>query len=138
MAKAHERVVATPLLAIAQVRALDAPKRPLGGRFASSDTNTRLLHLIGKSVQHAHRDHPVGAAIQAGVHHRRDLMAAIKHSGVRKHQHTTSLERRREIPLAGLLKPLERATLAHRIVLGAVKRVEIALERWSIKWHGDS
>src|SRR6266508_3692358 len=127
MAEAHERVVATPLLALAQTGPLDAPEWPLRGGGASRNTNTSILHFVGKGVQHAHHNHAIGATIQAGMHHRRDLMAAIEHAGVRKHQHATGSYSRGQIPLARLLESFQSAALAHRGVLGAVECLDISL-----------
>ena len=133
--EADERVVgaSTP-----RARRFPAPGCPRTATPTDPRRPTRaagVLHLVGEGVEDADHDHAVGAAVEAAVHGRRDLMAAVEHARVREDDDAARGESRREIPLPRPLQPLERPALAQRLVLGAVQLVDLLLQTVAVELH---
>jgi len=136
MAEAHQRMLAAPFLATGNARALNPPERPLRRVLSGRHADTGFFHLIGEGVQHADHNHPVGAAVQAGLHDGRDLMTAVEDARMREDQHPAGAEGGRQVPLPRQVQPLECAPGAHGLVLAAVERVDLLLKFPAVKLHG--
>ena len=128
-------MIVAPLVSRLEARPLDSPEPPLGRVVPGRDAPARFLHLVRECMQDAHDDHPICAAVQTAVNRGRDLMPAVEHSGMRKDNDTTGSERRREVPLAAALQPLERSAFAQLVVLGAIQLVDVLLELLGIEGH---
>ncbi len=50
-------------------------------------------------------------------------------------EHATRSERRGEIPVARLVESIKRATLAHRLVLGAIECMDLLTQLVSVDYH---
>ena len=133
--EADQRVVVAPFRTTVDAGALDAPERPGRGILAGRDARPRVLHLVGERMEHADDDHAVGTTVETAVHDGRDLMPAVEHARVREHDDTSGCERRGEIPLTRALQPLQRPSLAHRLVLRAVELVNLLLQPSPVEAH---
>ena len=99
VAETGQHVVLLPILPPRQAGSLDALQRFGLGVASLSHTHPGLLQLVGQRVEHADDQHPVHPAIQAGMHHRGDLVPAVGYARVGKDQYPTGVKRRRQVPL---------------------------------------
>ena len=137
VAEADERVVVPPLLTPLDARPLDAPERPRRRITTGRHLLPGVFHLVGEGMEDADHHYAVGAAVEAPVDDRGDLVPAIEDTSVREHSHAAGGESRRQIPLPPAVEALERPLLAHRLVLGPVELVDLLLEPTAIELHQD-
>jgi hypothetical protein len=128
-------VVVLPLLPPVDPRSLDTPERPRRRVLTGGHARARLLHIVGERVQDADDDHAVRARVEAAVHGRGDVVAAVPHAGVRKDDDTAGRERRGEVPLAPTVEELQRPCLAELLVLAAVELVDLLLQSFAVELH---
>jgi len=138
VAKAHERMIMPPFFATGQTGTLDAPEREPSGVVPGRHANAGLFHLIGEGMENAHDQDLIRAAVQAGVHGGRNLMAAVAHARMREHHHTARGQKRGEVPLARSLQSLRGPRPAELLVLGAVDGVDVIAQAAAIEFHDAS
>ncbi len=128
-------MVAAPLVAEVDSRALDAPRGVVGRIAAGGDVVASRLHLVGKGVQDTHSEHGIGPGVEAGVDRGGDVEAAVGNVDVGEPDDTPGGQRVAEVPAAGFVEDSVGRRLVERVVLLLVEGIDPSAECSPIEFH---
>ena len=94
-----KRELTLPVVVRLNARALNRPRGLIGRVCTRGDSCPGKLQLRRQRMQHAERDHLIGAALEAGAHHSSDLVAADLQGGMGKQKRAAGSQHGSQVPL---------------------------------------